>query len=91
MVVIILERVPKSLRGELSKWLIEPKAGVFIGNVNARVRDKLWEMCCKRLKRGGIIQAWNTNNEQRMDIRSYGIDDREIVDMEGLKLVRLTK
>ena len=32
MVVIILEKVSASLRGELSRWLIEPKPGVFIGH-----------------------------------------------------------
>lgn len=90
MVIMILERVPPSLRGELSRWLIEPKAGVFIGHVNARVRDKLWKMCCGRLRGGSIIQAWSTNNEQRMEIRSRGIEGREIVDMQGLKLVKVS-
>ncbi|MGQ9706889.1 MAG: type I-E CRISPR-associated endoribonuclease Cas2e [bacterium] len=89
MVVIILENVPLSLRGELSRWLIEPKAGVFVGHVNARVRDKLWEMCCLKMREGGVIQIWSTNNEQKMDMRSYGIKGREIIDIEGLKLVRM--
>jgi len=89
MVVIILESVPLSLRGELSRWLIELKAGVFIGHVNARVRDKLWEMCCMRVRDGSVIQAWNTNNEQKMDMRAFKLEGREIVDMEGLKLVKL--
>ncbi len=43
MVVMILERVPESVRGELSLWMIEPKAGVFVGNLSALVRDKLWD------------------------------------------------
>ena len=41
MIVMILENVPTSLRGELSRWLLEPRAGVFVGHVSARVRDKL--------------------------------------------------
>ena len=43
MVVLVLERVPASLRGELSRWMLEARAGVFIGDVTAMVRDKLWE------------------------------------------------
>ena len=43
MVVLILERVPAGLRGDLSRWMIEPKAGIFLGRMTARLRDKLWE------------------------------------------------
>jgi CRISPR-associated protein Cas2 len=43
MVVLVLERVPVSLQGELTRWLLEPRAGVFVGNIPAGVRDRLWE------------------------------------------------
>ena len=48
MVMMILERVPVSLRGELTRWLVEPRAGVFAGRISAGVRDKLWERACGR-------------------------------------------
>jgi CRISPR-associated protein Cas2 len=88
MVVMILEKVPTSLRGELTRWLIEPHPGVFVGHVSALVRDKLWEKCVKKLGDGGMIQMWSTNTEQRFAIRNWGQTDRDIVDMEGLWLVR---
>jgi CRISPR-associated protein Cas2 len=47
MVVIILEKVPVRLRGELTRWLLELKAGVFVGKVSAMVRDKLWQRVCE--------------------------------------------
>ena len=56
MVVIILEKVSASLRGELSRWLIEPKPGVFIGHVSAMVRDKLWEKCCRGARGGDVYK-----------------------------------
>jgi len=88
MVVMILERVPKALRGELSRWLIEPKPGVFVGDVSALVRDKLWEKCCSRITAGaGVVQIWSTNNEQGYDVRIWGNTRRKVVDYEGLKLV----
>ncbi len=89
MVVIILESVPPSLRGELSRWLIEPHPGVFLGHLSGMVRDKLWEKCCRQVRDGGVLQAWSTNNEQRFTIRLYGDTRREIVDFDGLQLVRI--
>jgi CRISPR-associated protein Cas2 len=88
MIVMILEHVPARLRGELTRWLIEPKAGVYIGHVNAMVRDRLWEKCCavKGLK-GGVLQIWSTNTEQRYMMRMYGEMQRKIVELEGMQLI----
>jgi len=89
MVVTILQNVPKSLRGELSRWMLEPYPGVFVGHVTAMVRDRLWEKCCQRCKEGGVFQAWTTNNEQHFAMRVYGDTRRSIVEMEGLQLVKI--
>jgi len=89
MVVMVLEKVPASLRGELTRWLVEPHPGVFIGHVNAMVRDRLWDKCCKAKRTGGVVQAWSTNTEQRFQMRSYGDTRREIVELDGLQLIRL--
>ncbi len=88
MVVMIMENVPVGLRGEFSRWLIEPHPGVFLGHLTAMVRDRLWERACENCREGGIIQMWTTNNEQRFSVRKYGSTRREIVDMDGLQLVR---
>ena len=88
MVVIILESVPTGLRGELSRWMIEPHPGVFVGHVNAMVRDRLWNKCCARIGDGGVIQLWSTNTEQRFQMRALGDTGREIVDFDGLHLIR---
>jgi CRISPR-associated protein Cas2 len=87
MVVIILEKVPVSSRGELSRWMVEPHPGVFVGHVSAMVREKLWEKCCKNCKEGGVVQLWTTNNEQHYQMRTFGHTDRKVIDMEGLQLV----
>jgi CRISPR-associated protein Cas2 len=89
MVVMILEKVPTSLRGELTRWLIEPHTGVFVGHVSARVRDKLWDKCCQAKRTGGVVQAWSTNTEQRFMIRAAGETRRTVVDLEGLQLIRV--
>lgn len=89
MTVIILEKVSPALRGELTRWLIEPHPGVFIGHVSAMVRDRLWDKCCQKLKAGGALQAWSTNNEQRFTIRMAGNTKRTVVDFDGLQLIQL--
>jgi len=86
---MVLEKVPTSLRGELTRWLIEPHPGVFVGHVNAMVRDRLWDKCCKAKRAGGVVQAWSTNTEQRFKMRFHGNTRREVVEFEGLQLVRL--
>ena len=98
MVVFILERVPTSLRGELTRWMLEPRAGTFVGTMSAMVRDKLWDRVVRSLasikprKSGrtpGAIMVYTTNNEQGFALRVTGETDREIADFEGLFLARL--
>jgi len=79
--------VPAALRGELSRWLVEPKPGVFIGHVSALVREKLWEKCCRSVRAGGVVQAWSTNNEQRFAVRTYGLTKRQVIDLDGVQLM----
>ena len=91
MIVMVLESVPSRLRGELARWLIEPHTGVFVGHVNAMVRDRLWDKCCKSKNTGGVIQIWSANTEQRFDMRMDGQTRREITEVEGLKLICIPK
>jgi len=91
MVVFILERVPAGLRGELSRWLLEPKAGVFVGSISALVRDLLWEKVCQASRGGACLLIHNADREQDFDIRTWGETSRQVVDFEGLLLIRLPK
>ncbi len=89
MMVMILERVPPALRGELTRWLIEPHTGVFVGHCSALVREKLWWKCIQAKDAGGVMQIWSTNTEQRFAMRKSGDTDRRLVDFEGIQLVRI--
>lgn len=89
MVVLILERVPKSLRGELTRWYLEPKAGVFVGRVSAMVRDRLWEKACSQAREGGCMMIHSSDTEQGYRIRTHGNTARSIEDFEGLLLTRI--
>lgn len=89
MLVLILERVPPGLRGELTRWLLEPKSGVFVGRVSAMVREKLWDKACAHAREGGCLMIHNSDNEQGYQVRSWGKTARSIEDFEGLFLVRI--
>ncbi len=87
MVVFILERVPVSLRGELTRWMLEPRAGVFVGTMSALVREKLWHKINWKLMDGGAVAIHSSDTEQGFVIRTWGGMSREIEDFEGLFLV----
>ena len=88
MVVILLENVRTGLRGELSRWLFEVKAGVFVGKVSALVRDELWSFVEERLGKGSAVMLFPMNTEQGFAVRTLGNPSRQLVDIEGLWLVK---
>jgi len=69
----------------MSRLAIEFKAGVFIGTINARVRDKLWEKVVNKWNLDSLM-IYTTNNEQGYAVRSNGDTSREIFDCEGISL-----
>ena len=88
MIVLIVERATPGMRGELSRWLLEPKSGVYVGRVSAMVRDQLWELVEKRLPRdGAAMLIQQSKNDQGYEVRSIGEGSRLLVDFEGLWLV----
>ena len=89
MVILILEKVPVGLRGELSRWFLEPKAGVFVGRVSALVRDLLWDKVCREKRQGAALMIYNADREQGFDIRTHGETSRRVEDFEGLLLIRI--
>ena len=89
MVVMILERVPGGLRGELTRWMIQPRAGVFVGKLSGMVRDKLWEKAQKAAKGGSGILLHSSNREQGFAVRTFGDPSRDLIDIEGIILARM--
>lgn len=88
MVVVVLERVNVGLRGELTRWLLELQPGVFVGKLNARVRDRLWEYICGKMRGGSALLVHTANNEQGFAFRFWGSPTRWPVDLDGLVLIQ---
>lgn len=87
MLVIVLENVPPRLRGRLAIWLLEVRAGVYVGDISKRVREMIWATVEKGLGEGDAIMAWSTNTESGFDLLTLGKNRRIPVEMDGLKLV----
>ena len=87
MLVIVTENVPPLLRGRLAIWLLQVRAGVYVGDVSKRVREMIWEQCSELYGDGNVVVAWATNTESGFDFQTLGKNRRIPVDMEGLRLV----
>lgn len=87
MLVIVVENVPPRLRGRLAIWLLEVRAGVYIGKLSRRVRENLWKQVEIGLGEGNAVMAWSTNTESGFDFVTLGENRRIPVDWDGLKLV----
>lgn len=90
MIVVVTEAVPPRLRGRLAVWLLEVRAGVYIGDVSKRVREMIWEQVSALAEEGNVVMAWATNTESGFDFTTYGSNRREPIDLDGLRLVRFT-
>lgn len=87
MLVIVLENTPPRLRGRLAVWLLEIRAGVYVGDYSAKVRDYLWKQVEVGIEDGNAVMIWRTNNEAGFDFITLGKNRRIPVDFDGMKLV----
>lgn len=87
MLVIVLENAPPRLRGRLALWLLELRAGVYVGNYSQRVREHLWRLVEEGIEDGNAVIAWRTSNEAGFDFETVGTNRRIPVELDGTKLV----
>lgn len=87
MLVVVTESVPPRLRGRLAIWLLEIRAGVYVGDVSRRIREMIWEQIQSLAEEGNVIMAWSINTESGFDFITYGKNRRIPVDYDGLRLV----
>ena len=87
MLVIVTENVPPRLRGRLAVWLIEIRAGVYVGDLSTKVREMIWQQVEVGIEDGNAIMTWSTNKESGFDFLTLGENRRIPVEIDGLKLV----
>lgn len=87
MLVIVTENAPPRLRGRLAVWLLEVRAGVYVGNPSRRLREFIWEQVKEGVEEGNAVMVWTTNTESGYDFDTIGTNRRVPVDFDGLRLV----
>lgn len=88
VVMIVLDRSTEALRGQLTRWLLEVKAGVFVGTVSAMVKDLLWEKVQEDIETGAALMVCPAQNEQGFSMQMCRSPRRSVVDFDGLCLVK---
>lgn len=86
--VIVVENAPPRLRGRLSLWLAEVRAGVYVGVYSARTRERIWEEALTLLGDGSAVIAWSAPTDSGFAFETAGTNRRASVDFNGLTLVR---
>ena len=87
MIVVVIENAPPRLRGRLAVWLLEIRAGVYVGVYSRRTRERIWKDVCEGIESGDGIMAWSASNDAGFDFDTVGQNRRRPVDFDGLKLV----
>lgn len=87
MLVIVLENAPPRLRGRMAIWLLEIRAGVYVGTYNRKVREYLWNQVEEGLEDGNAVMAWQASTEAGFEFVTLGKNRRMPVEFDGAKLV----
>ncbi|SFM87551.1 type I-E CRISPR-associated endoribonuclease Cas2e [Halopseudomonas yangmingensis] len=85
--VVVTENVPPRLRGRMAIWLLEVRAGVYIGNVSRRTREMIWQQLSEGHEDGNVVMAWASNHESGYEFQTLGPNRRLPVEFDGLYLV----
>ncbi|MBS2547458.1 type I-E CRISPR-associated endoribonuclease Cas2 [Catenulispora sp. NL8] len=91
LTVINTSAVPAYVRGALSRWMLEPAPGLYVGTLSAKVREELWAVVSASVSDGAAVLVYPADTEQRFAIQTAGTWRREVVDFEGLALVALNQ
>lgn len=87
MLVIVVENAPPRLRGRLAVWLLEVRAGVYVGHYSIKVREMIWNQVENGLADGNAVMAWSTPDEGGFDFRTLGSNRRIPIELDGARLV----
>ena len=69
MLVVVTENVPPRLRGRLAVWLLEIRAGVYVGDISTKTREMIWQQVSVLAEEGNVVMAWATNTESGFEFR----------------------
>lgn len=83
----IRKSVPPRLRGRMAIWLLEVRAGVYIGDTSKRTREMIWQQLSEGYEDGNVVMAWASNHESGYEFQTLSANRRVPVEFDGLRLV----
>jgi CRISPR-associated protein Cas2 len=91
MLVIAVENAPPRLRGRLSLWLREVRAGLYVGTYGRRIRERIWNETLS-LTEGSdppasAVIIWSAPTESGFRFEATGPNRRRTVYLDDLPLV----
>jgi len=86
-IVVVTETIPSRLRGRLAIWLLEVRAGVYIGDVSRRTREMIWQQVEAGAEGGNVVLAWASRHESGYEFQTLGPNRRVPAEFDGLWLV----
>lgn len=87
MMIVVVENAPPRLRGRLAVWLLEIRAGVYVGDYGRRTRERIWDEVRTSIEDGNAVIAWTATNDAGFVFQTCGDNRREPVDFDGFTLV----
>ncbi|MDW8844781.1 type I-E CRISPR-associated endoribonuclease Cas2e [Erwinia sp. MMLR14_017] len=87
LLMVVTENVPPRLRGRLAIWLLEVRAGVYVGDLSRKSREMVWQQIVRLYEPGNVVMAWASNNESGFEFQTLGENRRLPVEMDGIRLV----
>lgn len=86
LTVITLKNSPPSLRGDLTKWMQEISTGVYVGNFNTKIREKLRERIVESVGSGEATITYAARNEIGYKFETHN-SNKISIDYDGIPLV----
>ena len=86
LTVITLKNSPPSLRGDLTKWMQEISIGVYVGNFNTKIREKLRERVVESVGSGEATMTYAYRNEIGYRFETHN-SNKIPIDFDGIPLV----
>lgn len=69
-------------------WLLEVRAGVYVGEYNRRVREYVWDQVVQGIADGNAVIAWrDLSNEAGFSFETVGKSRRVPIEFDGVRLV----
>lgn len=87
MMTVVVENAPPRLRGRLGVWLLEVRAGVYVGNYGRKTREMIWEQVKAAIEDGNAVLVWTAPNDAGFTFETCGENRREKVEFDGYELV----